>query len=209
MGGSGNCDGLYSCKEDSRIKMTCPIFLEGMPRQYKTGSGACIFGVIKMASHDLNMVNDYQAFASKKKRLFDADGVFVGRLRTPRLKIVKLEIDAMVPDADSDGCWDIRSGPGPTTYFIPAGERKIIGTKICMIIPDGFVGWCRPFNVWGEDVVSMDRLIRAQDACVEVLVEVANYGELGFFVRPFTKLCEVWLIPCPGMRCVIVECDAE
>lgn len=158
-----------------------------------------------MASHDLNMVNDYLAYGSKKKRLFDADGVFVGRLRTPRLKIVKLEVDAMVPENDSDGCWDVHSAPGPETYYIRAGERVVIDTKIRMIVPDGFVGWCRPYNVFGEDVVSMDRLVRAQDACVELKIEVANYGNGGYFLRPFTRLCEVWLIPCPGMRCVVMD----
>lgn len=162
-----------------------------------------------MAAHDLNMVNDYLAYASKKKRLFDADGVFVGRLRTPRLKIVKMVVDAMVPEIDSDGCWDVRSGPGPRSVYIGPGERKLVGTKILIMIPDGFVGWCRPYNVCGEDVVSMDRLIRVQDSCVELEIEIANYADLGFYMRPFTKLCEVWLVPCPEMRCVVVECDEE
>ena len=158
-----------------------------------------------MADHDVEVIEDLVCLA--KKKVFDADGNLLGRVRKPRMKIVKLSSDAMVPEMDDSGCWDIYSEPGPNTYFLAPGEKKILKTKLCIILPDGYVGWCRSYQVCGENVVSVDRLITSQDACVDVEIEVVNYGELGFFARPFTKLCDMWIIPCPVMKCVVTEVE--
>jgi dUTPase len=168
-------------------------------------NGDHLFRNLKMASHDLIMMQDMNNFCNRKKRLYDADGVFVGRFKLPKLTIFKLCEDAIVPEPDSNGSWDLHSSPGPETHYIPPGQRKLISTGIRILVPEGFVGWCRSYQVHGDHVVSLDRLIKMEDASLEVLIDVSNYGDVPFFVRPFTKLCEIWMVACPSMKCIVFD----
>ncbi len=128
---------------------------------------------------------------------------------TPRVEIVKLRLDAVVPrymSAAAAGL-DLAAAVDESATLEP-GERRAIGTGLALAIPDGFEGQVRPRSGMalkaGVTVANAPGTIDA-DYRGELKVILVNLGAEPVRIEPGQRIAQ--LVIAPVVRADLVEVD--
>lgn len=128
---------------------------------------------------------------------------------TPRVEIVKLRLDAVVPrymSAAAAGL-DLAAALDESVALQP-GERRAIGTGLALAIPDGFEGQVRPRSGMaleaGVTVANAPGTIDA-DYRGELKVILVNLGAAPVTIEPGQRIAQ--LVIAPVVRAELVEVE--